>query len=92
MARRRHGPLRLLHFHPRLTRPHLSTAEWAFWYGGKPAAKSLPGPDGTADMIRRGEIRDGGDYQTRISLIAVWNTVMDEHNHLARRWNDFMSA
>ncbi|MCD1587113.1 hypothetical protein K7H09_13940 [Halomonas sp. IOP_14] len=55
-------------------------------------AKSLPSPDGTADMIHRGEIRDGGDYQTRMSRIAVWNIVMDEHNYLVRRWNDFMSA
>jgi len=77
---------------PELTRPHLSAAEWDFWYGGKPAAKNLPGPDGTSDMIHQGEIRDGGDYQTRMSRIAVWNTVMDEHNYLVRRWNDFMSA
>ncbi|UBR51706.1 hypothetical protein KF947_09610 [Halomonas sp. FeN2] len=77
---------------PELTRPHLSAAEWDFWYDGQPAAKNLPGPDGTSDMIHRGEIRDGGDYQTRMSRIAVWNTVMDEHNYLVRRWNDFMSA
>jgi len=75
-----------------MKRLHLSAAKWGFWYGGKHAAKSLPSPDGTADMIHRGEIRDGGDYQTRMSRIAVWNTVMDEHNYLVRRWNDFMSA
>ncbi|MBL1268807.1 MAG: hypothetical protein JKY36_00485 [Erythrobacter sp.] len=54
--------------------------------------KSLPGPDGTADMIHRGEIRDGGEDQTRMSRIAVWNTVMDERNYLVRRWNDFLLA
>ncbi|WP_027957872.1 MULTISPECIES: hypothetical protein [unclassified Halomonas] len=75
-----------------MKRPHLSAAEWDFWYGGKPATKSLPGPGGTADMIHRGEIRDGGDYQTRRCRIAMWNTVMDERNYLVRRWNDFMSA
>lgn len=77
---------------PELTRSHLSTAEWDFWYEGQPAAHGLPGPDGPGDMIHRGEVRDGGDYSTRMSRIAVWNTVMDEHNYLVRRWNDFMSA
>jgi putative spermidine/putrescine transport system substrate-binding protein len=24
--------------------------------------------------------------------IAVWNSVMDEHNYLVRRWGDFMRA
>ncbi|EHJ94506.1 hypothetical protein [Vreelandella boliviensis] len=75
-----------------MKRPHLSAAEWDFWYVGKSAAKSLPGPDSTSDLIHRGEIRDGGDYQARMSRIAVWNTVMDKHNYWVRCWNDFMSA
>ncbi|MDQ7729555.1 hypothetical protein [Halomonas sp. SpR8] len=36
---------------PELTRPHLSAAERDFWYGGKPAAKSLQGPDDTSDLF-----------------------------------------
>jgi putative spermidine/putrescine transport system substrate-binding protein len=24
--------------------------------------------------------------------IAVWDSVMDEHNYLVRRWNEFMRA
>lgn len=75
-----------------MKRPHLSAAKWDFWYGSQPVAKSLPGPDGTSGLIHRGEIRDGGGYQTRMSRIAMWNTVMDEHNYLVRRWNDSMSA
>ncbi|WP_386080857.1 hypothetical protein ACFIOZ_20375 [Vreelandella sp. F11] len=55
-------------------------------------ARRRHGPDGTSDLIHRGEIREGGDYQTRMNRIAVWNAVMDEHNDLVRRWNDFMSA
>ncbi|WIX33933.1 extracellular solute-binding protein [Salinicola sp. JS01] len=77
---------------PELTRPHLSPAEWDYWYAGKPAAEDLAAPSGASGLIHRGEIRDGGDYLTRMSRIAVWNTVMDEHNYLVRRWNDFMSA
>ncbi|QEM81264.1 ABC transporter substrate-binding protein [Halomonas binhaiensis] len=75
-----------------LTRPHLSTAEWDYWYAGKPAIEDLCGPMSNDVMIQRGEVRDGGDYFSRMSKIAVWNTVMDEHNYLVRRWNDFMSA
>ncbi|GHB13576.1 extracellular solute-binding protein [Modicisalibacter luteus] len=77
---------------PELARPHLSASEWDFWYDGQPAAQDLPGPAGTCSMIRRGEVRDGGAYRTRMSRIAVWNTAMDEHNYLVRRWNDFISA
>jgi len=77
---------------PELTRPHLSPAEWDYWYAGKPASEDLTDPSGVCGLIRSGEIRDGGDYLTRMSRIAVWNTVMDEHNYLVRRWNDFMSA
>ncbi|WFE70084.1 hypothetical protein P8S55_09800 [Halomonas sp. M1] len=62
-----------------MKRPHLSTAEWDFWYDDQHAAKNLPS-------------RDGRDYQTRMSRIAMWTTVMDEHNYLVKRWNDFMSA
>lgn len=62
-----------------MKRPHLSAAKWDFWYDGQPAAKSLPG-------------HDGGDYQTRMSRIAMWTAVMDEHNYLVRCWTDFMSA
>lgn len=77
---------------PELTCPHLTSSEWDFWYAGKPASEDLSDPSGSTCTIHRGEIRDGGDYLTRMSRIAVWNTVMDEHNYLVRRWNDFMSA
>jgi putative spermidine/putrescine transport system substrate-binding protein len=41
---------------------------------------------------RKGEVCDGGSYQERMSRIAVWNSVMDEHNYLVRRWNEFLAA
>jgi putative spermidine/putrescine transport system substrate-binding protein len=25
-----------------------------------------------------------------LSRIAVWNSFMDEHNYLVRRWNEFL--
>jgi putative spermidine/putrescine transport system substrate-binding protein len=66
-------------------RKYLSEAEWNYWYEGEPASEDLAGPDGER-TIRRGEIRSGGAYRQRASRIAVWNTTMDEHNYLVRRW------
>lgn len=76
---------------PEQARRYMSQAEWDYWYGGKPASDDLPGIDGET-LIARGHVRDGGDYVSRMSKIAVWNSVMDEHNYLVRRWNDFMDA
>ncbi|MCE4053329.1 ABC transporter substrate-binding protein [Pseudomonas sp. Au-Pse12] len=76
---------------PARTRDHLSSAEWDYWYAGKPAREELPGSDG-APLIEIGETRDGGSYQQRMGHIAVWNSVMDEHNYLVRRWGDFLRA
>lgn len=65
---------------------HLSPAEWAYWYDGRPAPCDLPDPYGQV-IVRQGESRTGGSYRERASRIAVWNTTMDEHNYLVRRWN-----
>ena len=62
--------------------------EWDFWYGGQPAARDLPGPDGQT-AVPAGRRRPGGSYEQRASHIAVWNTTMDEYNYLVRRWSHF---
>lgn len=72
---------------PQRSRHYLSKAEWDFWYGGKPATEILHDIFG-APLIQVGEVRDGGSYEQRMSHIAVWNSVMDEHNYLTRRWQD----
>jgi putative spermidine/putrescine transport system substrate-binding protein len=72
-------------------RPHLSMAEWFFWYEGKPAPSALPGPDGSL-VIPAGTTRSGGSVRDRISNIALWNTTMREHNYLVRRWNQFLET
>jgi len=66
-------------------RAHLRPAEWRYWYEGAPATESLPAPDGTT-IVAQGAVRSGGSYWQRAGSIAVWNTTMDEHNYLARRW------
>jgi putative spermidine/putrescine transport system substrate-binding protein len=76
---------------PERSREHMNDAEWAYWYEGKPAVVWLPGPT-TRHLVAAGAQRDGGCYAQRMSRIAVWDSVMDEHNYLVRRWNDFMRA
>jgi len=76
---------------PERTRQHLTAAEWNYWYEGLPAAMDLPGPDGRI-RIKAGETRSGGSYWQRANSIAVWNTTMDEHNYLVRRWMQFVAA
>src|SRR5688500_1365303 len=60
---------------PENAREHLSDAEWDYWYGGQPAAEDMLAPDGGV-VAKQGEVRDGGSYETRMSNIAVWNSVM----------------
>ena len=74
---------------PRRVRDWLAPEEWDYWYEGKPAALDLEGPDKRV-VVRRGQVRSGGSYWRKASNIAVWNTTMDEHNYLARRWQDFV--
>jgi len=64
----------------------LEPDEWDYWYGGCHAARDLPDPTGRM-AIRKGETRSGGSYRDRSGHIAVWNSTMDEHNFLVRRWN-----
>ena len=74
---------------PERVRAHLSPEEWDYWYEGKPAAIDLPGPDGHC-AIRAGEVRSGGSRLARSNHIAVWNSTMDEHNFLVRRWTEII--
>ncbi|ASW04322.1 ABC transporter substrate-binding protein [Paraburkholderia aromaticivorans] len=73
------------------SRDYLTDAEWAYWYDGKPAAAELLGPT-RRHLVAAGQRRDGGSYVARMGRIAVWDSVMDEHNYLVRRWTEFMRA
>ncbi len=74
---------------PGRVRGHLAPEEWDYWYDGRPAACDLAGPDGQV-TVRAGSRRPGGGWWERASHIAVWNTTMDEHNYLVRRWSQFV--
>ena len=74
---------------PSRVREFLDPDEWDYWYEGRPAVRTLPNPSGHS-AIRVGEVRSGGSYWTRAAHIAVWNTTMDEHNYLVRRWGELV--
>ncbi len=76
---------------PDKVRAHLSEAEWAYWYAGQPAPDVLYDNDGNA-IVNQGQTRSGGDYETRLGAVAVWNSIMNEHNYVTRKWNEFMVA
>jgi putative spermidine/putrescine transport system substrate-binding protein len=76
---------------PQRSRPHLSSAEWDYWYQGQPAAENLPGTNGQT-VVQEGQLRDGGSYQQRFNNIAVWNTVMNTYEYCLTGWNEFLSS
>lgn len=76
---------------PDRSRDFLTEDEWDYWYDGRAAQTVLPGPN-NRPLISINEQRNGGSYATRMSRVAVWNSMMDEHNYLVRRWNEFMNA
>ncbi len=76
---------------PMNAKKFLSTVEWDYWYGGKPAAEDIHDPFGKL-MEKAGRARDGGSFDERMGNIAVWNSVMDEDRYLTRRWNEFITS
>lgn len=76
---------------PEMARKHLSPAEWDYWYAGRPATETLVNQFGQP-AIAPGELREGGSHSERMSRVRVWNTFMDEHNYLVRRWTEFLAA
>jgi putative spermidine/putrescine transport system substrate-binding protein len=73
------------------TRRHVDPAEWAYWIGGRPAAKALPGPFGDV-TIRQGEVRDGGSFRRRARRFASWISIFRQRAHQERRWQEFLAA
>jgi len=76
---------------PERSRPHLSDAEWDYWYAGREARAELIGTNGKV-AVRPGELRRGGSYENRFGHVAVWNTVMDSYEYSLRRWHSLLSA
>ncbi|MER5173868.1 ABC transporter substrate-binding protein [Thioclava kandeliae] len=76
---------------PAPVRANLAPEEWEYWYEGRAAACDLPGPNGHI-AVHQGDMRSGGSVRARSKNIAVWNSTMDEHNYLVRRWTEITAA
>lgn len=76
---------------PSRVRAHLEPGEWEYWYEGQPAPHPLPDPYGQI-AVPAGHLREGGSHRDRMSRARVWNTFMDEHTHVVRRWREFLAA
>lgn len=76
---------------PDRSRSLMEPGEWDYWYGGKPAARDLRGPDGNIN-VRAGEQRRGGAYEERFAHIAVWNSVMPNFDLTLQRWHELIVA
>jgi len=66
-------------------------AEYDYWWGGKPAAKDLPGITGTLD-IKKGDRREGGSFTNRVCKYVSWNSFGRESVFLVKTVNDFLAA
>lgn len=76
---------------PDRVRRFLSPEEWTYWYEGQPAERPLMDPFGQV-CIQPGSRRDGGSHAERMTRVRVWNTFMDEHTYLVRRWKEFLDG
>ena len=68
-------------------RGYLQNHEYEFWIEGKSARYDIFDNDGHL-LYQKGNIREGGSLIDRMKSIAIWNTVMPEHNYLVRKWEN----
>lgn len=75
---------------PKAVQSHLPPADWNYWYEGLPAEVDLNDYAGRP-AIKAGDVRSGGSRVARAKRVAVWNSTMDEHNYLVRRWKTLVA-
>ena len=76
---------------PCKTLDKLTVNEWNCWYVGVAVNANICGPVGRI-IAKVGSHRDAGSNEERMSNIAFWSTMMDEHNYLVRCWNEILAA
>ncbi len=76
---------------PQRAASYLSDAEWNYWYAGKIASEPLKGTDGKIS-VKAGAQRNGGSYESRLSNVAVWNTVMPTYEYSLQKWYELITA
>jgi putative spermidine/putrescine transport system substrate-binding protein len=67
-------------------------AEYDYWYGGKAASKDLPGITGQVGDVKKGQVRDGGSFESRACKYTSWNSYFTENNYQVSKVNEFLSA
>lgn len=76
---------------PENAKPFMSQAEWDFWYEGKPATEPMIDPFGN-EFVPAGAVRDGGSFWERMGNVAAWNSIMDEHEYVVQKWDEFITS
>lgn len=76
---------------PETSKDFMSEDEWGFWFDGKASIGEIVNPQGVV-MEKAGAVRDGGSFEERMGSVACWNAVMDENQHMVRKWNEFIAA
>ncbi len=76
---------------PETSKNFMSEDEWGFWFEGKESQGEIVNPQGVV-MEKAGAKRDGGSFEERMGRVACWNAVMDENQHMVRKWNEFIAA
>ena len=69
-----------------------SPDEYAFWYGGAPAATDLPGITGNVGDVKKGQVRDGGGFVKRACKYTAWNSYFRHSVYQVKKTNEFLSA
>ncbi|MFT6302082.1 MAG: putative spermidine/putrescine transport system substrate-binding protein [Granulosicoccus sp.] len=76
---------------PETSKNFMSEDEWGYWFEGKESQGDILNPQGVK-MEGAGAVRDGGSFYDRMGAVACWNSVMDENQHMVRKWNEFIAS
>src|SRR4051812_23177351 len=69
-----------------------SQEDYDYWYGGKAAARDLPGITGRVGEVKKGARREGGSFTNRVCKYISWNSYPREAVYLVKAVNDFLAS
>ena len=76
---------------PETSKEFISENEWSYWFEGKMATDVITSPFGDP-LSQAGDVRDGGDFYSRLGAVACRNSVTDENQYMVRKCNEFIAA
>lgn len=62
---------------PETSKEFISENEWSYRFEGKVATDVITSPFGDP-LSQAGDVRDGGDFYSRMGAVACWSSVTDE--------------